>query len=167
MSNAANNAAYSLTVIMKPNATQEDVDHIKSLVGSLVGNENIYHTEQQPQKLSYLISDQSHATVLVISYTGPTTSAKAIASKIKYEPRSLRARLTRDKQKHTAPRLQEAPLKPGQHFTNPSLRECTDLSGRIAPRRVTGLSAKDQRAVAKRIKTARTMGMQLIKAETV
>jgi ribosomal protein S6 len=165
------NYAYNLTALLKPGATQENIDYVTNLVSQAIeehGGE-IYNTEHGTRELAYKIGGSMSATIVVVSWMGLKVTANAVRSKVRYREQILRSEVFRDQSKIETPRLEEMPLTDSLslHCLNPLLDGCVNETGKILPPRFTKLKPKLQRKLARAIKAARSFGLMARKYTTI
>jgi ribosomal protein S6 len=165
------NYAYNLTALLRPGATQENLDYVTGLVAQAIEEHGaqVYNTEHRTRELSYKVAGNMSATIVVVSWMGPKATANAVRSKVRYREQILRAEVFRDKAKYETSRLDEAPLTDSMslHCLNPRLEECVGETGKILPRKFTKLKPKLQRKLSRAIKAARSFGLMARKYTTV
>jgi ribosomal protein S6 len=153
------NAYYNLVVLMRPGVPQGEIDEVVQTVKDVIGEGEVYKIEHCARDLMYKIKGCVSCTVLSLCWTGRSTSALNVRNKMRYYAHALRYEIFAECKRSDLSRLEDAPLGRGVHSLNTGLSQCLTEYGRILAPRFTKLSVKSQRMVARRIKTARKLGM--------
>ena len=152
-------ACYNLIILMRPGVPQAEIDEVVGDVKGVIGGGEMYKIEHCQRDLAYKIKGCTSCTVLSLCWSASPSLTLAVRNKMRYHPRAIRYEIFAERKRSDVSRLEDAPIGTNVHPLNTSLSQCLTEYGRILPPRFTKLSVKSQRIVAKRIKTARKLGM--------
>lgn len=162
MNHSVSGAYYNLVVLMRPGVPQSEIDEVVQDVKSVLGEAGeVYRVEHELRDLRYKIKGCLSCTILSICCVMQQTIVATLSNKMRYHSKVLRHIILSEKEKSELPRLGEAPVSSLKVLNplNPNLSQHTTELGRILPSRITKFGPKVQRAVARRIKTARSLGL--------